>query len=104
MDDKKLAPYPAEAVPIPNREIRLDVDQSNPTVWVLQSGQPFASNNAQETPLLFAPRNASGIFRLAKGDVVDVLLQVCFTVFTTPSLPTYFPFGLTDDDNLDFGG
>ena len=76
MDDKDLAPYPVEAVPISSREIRLDVDQNNATVWVLQSGQPFSSNNGQETPLLFAPRNASGIFRLAKGDVVDVLMQV----------------------------
>jgi hypothetical protein len=80
MDDKALAPYPVEVVPVSNREIRLDVNQSNPTVWVLESGQPFASNNGQQTPLLFAPRNASGIFWLSKGDVVDVLLQVCQTV------------------------
>lgn len=76
MDESKLAPYPAESVPAPTREIRLDVNQSDPTVWVLESGQPFASIDGQQTPLLFEPRNASGIFWLKKGEVVDVLLQV----------------------------
>jgi len=40
MDDSVLAPYPVEAVPQSNREIRLEVNQSQPTVWVLESALP----------------------------------------------------------------
>lgn len=77
LDGEGLVPYPTEAVPPSSREIRLEVNQSNPEVWVMESGQPFDANNGQTTPLLFSPRNASGVFWLNKGDVVDVLLQVC---------------------------
>lgn len=76
LDDTTLIPYPLEEMPKSNRELRLDVIQSQPTVWVLQSGHPFRGNNGQQTPLLFAPRNESGTFTLQKGDIVDVLLQV----------------------------
>jgi hypothetical protein len=76
LEDAALAPYPIYAVPNATRELRLMVNQSAPTVWVLEMGHAFKSNNGQQTPLLFAPRNASGVFSLERGEVVDVLLQV----------------------------
>jgi len=97
MDDSVLAPYPVEAVPQSNREIRLEVNQSQPTVWVLESGQPFASNNGQQTPLLFSPRNASGIYWLGKGDVVDILLQVSCNALDATHVDGY----LEDADTRD---
>jgi len=76
LEESALQPFPLEEVPKATKEIRLMVNQSQPTVWVLEAGHPFGSNNGQQTPLLFAPRNASGVFWLEKGEVVDILLQV----------------------------
>lgn len=78
LEESALQPFPLEEVPKATKEIRLMVNQSQPTVWVLEAGHPFGSNNGQQTPLLFAPRNASGVFWLEKGEVVDILLQVPF--------------------------
>lgn len=65
-----------------NKEIRLLVNQSQPTVWVLEQGQPFGSNSGQIVPLLFEPRNASGVFSLPQKATVDVVLQVSNCRFT----------------------
>lgn len=60
-----------------SREIRLLVNQSQPSVWALESGQPFSLNSGQIVPLLFQPRNASGVFSLPQKTTVDLVLQVC---------------------------
>lgn len=89
LEDAALAPYPIYAVPNATRELRLMVNQSAPTVWVLEMGHAFKSNNGQQTPLLFAPRNASGVFSLERGEVVDVLLQISKDSLDTMAHPIH---------------
>lgn len=63
-------------------EIRLDINQSQPTLWVLEQGQPFGSNSGQIAPLLFEPRNTSAVFSLPQETTVDLVLQVRKPPFT----------------------
>lgn len=82
LDESSLAPFMATNLTEASMEIRLEVNQSQPTVWVLEQGQPFGSNSGQTVPLLFEPRNASGVFSLSRETTVDLVLQVSRPPFT----------------------
>lgn len=68
LDELSLAPFMATNLTEASMEIRPDINQSQPNLWVLEQGQPFGSNSGQIAPLLFEPRNASGRVFAASGD------------------------------------
>lgn len=76
LDETSLVPFMSEEVCDSNRFLYMDVNQTNPRQWVLE-GKPFSHNNGQATPLLFDPQEGAAIHRLNRGDVIDVVLQVC---------------------------
>jgi len=58
------------------RQIWLDVNQTEPKIWVIDK-VPLSLNNNQVVPLLFAPRDAPAVFRINTTEVIDLVLQVC---------------------------
>ncbi|KAJ9091606.1 hypothetical protein QFC21_007146 [Naganishia friedmannii] len=77
LDPAKLPPYPLQDLPQATRQLWLDVNQTEPTVWVLHR-VPFQDNNNQVLPLLFAPRLDPGVFSISESapEVIDVVMQI----------------------------
>ena len=77
LDPAQLPPYPLQDLPQATRQLWLDVNQTEPTVWVLHR-VPFQDNNNQVLPLLFAPRLDPGVFPISESapEVIDVVMQV----------------------------
>jgi hypothetical protein len=77
LDPALLSPYPLQDLPQATRLLRLDVNQKEPTVWVLHR-VPFRDNNNQVQPLLLAPRPDPGVFYISEieQEVIDVVMQV----------------------------
>ncbi|GHJ89536.1 hypothetical protein NliqN6_5938 [Naganishia liquefaciens] len=90
LDPALLSPYPLEDLPQATRLLRLDVNQKEPTVWVLHR-VPFRDNNNQVQPLLLAPRPDPGVFYISEieQEVIDVVMQIGPDSLDTMSHPIH---------------
>jgi hypothetical protein len=81
LDPAQLPPYPLQDLPQATRQLWLDVNQTESTVWVLHR-VPFQDNNNQVLPLLFDPRPDPGVFSVSETEqeVIDVVMQVSLFV------------------------
>ncbi|KAJ9091923.1 hypothetical protein QFC21_007036 [Naganishia friedmannii] len=77
LDPAQLPPYPLQDLPRATRQLWLDVNQTESTVWVLHR-VPFQDNNNRVLPLLLAPRADPGVFSLSETEqeVIDVVMQI----------------------------